>query len=194
MIMYEPAVLDQLIALCRSHQVLTIADEVMTGFGRTGRLFASDYLENKPDIMCLSKGITGGTLPLAVTSCTQAVFDAFWSDDKMKALFHGHSYTANPLGCAAGLASLDIFDEDCWNRIRRIEQQHQGFKAKIESHQAVQDVRCRGTIIAIEFSTAEQTSYFNNLRDQLYYFFLDKRDSTAPVRKRDLYHASLLHQ
>ena len=93
MMMYEPEMLSQLIALCHRYDTLCIADEVMTGFGRTGKLFACDYLTEQPDIMCLSKGISGGTLPLAVTTCTSNIFNAFLSDDKYKTFFHGHSYT-----------------------------------------------------------------------------------------------------
>lgn len=181
MIMYSPEALDQLIAVCREHQVLAIADEVMTGFGRTGRLFASEYLSNKPDIICMAKGLTGGTLPLAVTSCTQEVFMGFWSDDKNKTLFHGHSFTANPLGCAAALASFDLFDKVGLSQIKRIEKQHQRFLQSIQTHPAVADARMRGTILAVEFKTGEQTSYFNQLRDQLYKFFLDRHLLLRPL-------------
>lgn len=181
MIMYPPEALDQLIALCRKHQVLAIADEVMTGFGRTGRLFASDYLENKPDIICMAKGLTGGTLPLAVTSCTQEVFMGFWSDDKKKTLFHGHSFTANPLGCAAALASFDLFEKVGLSQIKRIEKRHAEFLQFIQNHPSVAEVRMRGTILAVEFKTGEQTSYFNHLRDQLYQFFLDRQLLLRPL-------------
>ncbi|MEL7221325.1 MAG: adenosylmethionine--8-amino-7-oxononanoate transaminase [Bacteroidota bacterium] len=175
MLMYEPEVLDQLIACCHRHGVLCIADEVMTGFGRTGKYFASNYLKEQPDIMCLSKGLTGGTLPLAITTCSAKIFDAFWSNDKLKAFFHGHSYTANPVGCAAALASLDLLESDaCQQDIARIIEQHRQFRAKLLGHPALVRVDQRGTILALEFATGEGTSYFNNLRDKLYYFFLDK--------------------
>ncbi|MEL7251649.1 MAG: adenosylmethionine--8-amino-7-oxononanoate transaminase [Bacteroidota bacterium] len=176
MLMYSPAILDQLIALCHKYDVLCIADEVMTGFGRTGTIFASNQLQEQPDIMAMSKGLTGGTLPLSLTTCTAEVFDAFYSDDKMKALFHGHSYTANPVGCAAALASLDLLEsEACQADIQRIVQQHQTFQEKISGHPALVRVEQTGTILAIEFATPSATSYFNQLRDKLYYFFL-KRD------------------
>ncbi|MEL6971447.1 MAG: aminotransferase class III-fold pyridoxal phosphate-dependent enzyme, partial [Bacteroidota bacterium] len=176
MLMYSPAILDQLIALCHKYDVLCIADEVMTGFGRTGTIFASNQLQEQPDIMAMSKGLTGGTLPLSLTTCTAEVFDAFYSDDKMKALFHGHSYTANPVGCAAALASLDLLEsEACQADIQRIVQQHQVFQEKIGGHPALVRVEQTGTILAIEFATPSATSYFNQLRDKLYYFFL-KRD------------------
>ena len=97
--MYSAKVLDELIAKCRAHGVICIADEVMTGFGRTGKMFASSYCAFQPDIICLSKGITGGTMALGVTACTDSIHDAFVVDDKMKTFFHGHSFTANPLAC-----------------------------------------------------------------------------------------------
>jgi adenosylmethionine-8-amino-7-oxononanoate aminotransferase len=147
----------------------------MTGFGRTGKYFASNYLREQPDIMCLSKGLTGGTLPLAITTCTAKIFDAFWSNDKLKAFFHGHSYTANPVGCAAALASLDILESDaCQQNIARIVQQHSLFREKLRGHPALVRIDQRGTILALEFATGEGTSYFNNLRDKLYHFFLEK--------------------
>ena len=108
MIMYDEDHLDQLIALCRGTEVITIADEVMTGFGRTGKFFASDYLKHKPDLLCPSKGLTGGYMPLGVTSCAQFIFEAYVTDDKTKTFFHGHSYTANPTACSAALASMDL--------------------------------------------------------------------------------------
>lgn len=182
MLMYTPEALDDLIELCHEHGVLCIADEVMTGFGRTGKTFASDHLQHKPDLLCLSKGLTGGTLPLAVTTCTQAIFDAFLSDDKYKTFFHGHSYTGNPLGCAAALASLDLLLSDsCQSDIQRIINRHQIFKAHIEQHPAVREVRQTGTVMAVEFDSTEATSYFNNLRDTLYNFFLGEGVLLRPL-------------
>jgi len=132
--MYDEKLLDELISICKQHQIITIADEVMTGFGRTGKFFASDYLENKPDIFCLSKGLTGGYLPLGVTSCTNFIHDAFLSEDKTKTFFHGHSYTANPTSCSAALASLDLMEkEETWQQIRMIELSHLGFVERIKA-------------------------------------------------------------
>ena len=108
MVMYEPESLDNLIQICQENNVLTIADEVMTGFGKTGKTFACDYISQKPDIMCLSKALTGGTIPMAITTFTQDIFEAFYDEDINKALFHGHTFTANPTGCAAALASLSL--------------------------------------------------------------------------------------
>jgi len=109
MLMYEARYLDELMAHCRNEGVLMIADEVFTGFGRTGKAFASNHVTEQPDIMCFSKGLTGGTMALGLTTCTQQIYDAFLSDDHLKTLFHGHSFTANPVAIAAALASLDLF-------------------------------------------------------------------------------------
>src|SRR5690606_27975639 len=106
MVMHEPEALETLLKLCKTYNVLCIADEVMTGFARTGKMFATDYLQISPDIVCLSNGITGGTMSFSVTSCTEEFYLAFWSDDRRKTFWHGHSYTANPVACAAALASL----------------------------------------------------------------------------------------
>lgn len=173
MVMYTPEVLDKLLHICQQHSILTIADEVMTGFGRTGRTFASDYLQQKPDIVCLSKGLTGGTMALGATSCNDKIYEAFLDEDKSKTLFHGHSYTANPVACAAGLASLDLLQqEETQANISRICSQHTAFAQRISHLPYIQEVRQQGTILAVEFSDST-TSYFSDLRDTLYSYALD---------------------
>lgn len=182
MLMYEAQHLDELIAHCKTEQVLTIADEVMTGFGRTGKYFASDHLQNKADLMCFSKGITGGTMPLGLTTCTLEIYNAFLSDDKLKTLFHGHSFTANPVACAAACASFDILTQpETMANINRVVQNHQQFKQKIQHHPKLKEVRQTGTIIALEWLNDSKTSYFNNLRDKLYHFFLDRGIILRPL-------------
>ncbi|MFA5244626.1 MAG: adenosylmethionine--8-amino-7-oxononanoate transaminase [Pedobacter sp.] len=182
MLMYEAEYLDQLIRHCKEEGVLTIADEVMTGFGRTGKLFASDHLSAKADLMCFSKGLTGGTMALGVTTCTDKIYEAFLSDDKLKTLFHGHSFTANPVACAAALASLDILLEDkTISDIERIRLSHQQFAEQIKKHPKVKDVRQTGTILAIEWENPAGTSYFNHLRDSLYHFFLEEGILLRPL-------------
>jgi adenosylmethionine---8-amino-7-oxononanoate aminotransferase len=115
---YSKEILGSLLSEAKKNNILCIADEVMTGFGRTGKLFASDYIKEPPDIVCLSKGITGGSMPLGVTSCNEKVVAAFRSEDRSKTLFHGHSYTANPLACAVSNASLDLLlKEECMKNI-----------------------------------------------------------------------------
>lgn len=198
---YSAGILDEMLSLCRKNNILTIADEVMTGFGRTGKMFASGYLSEKPDIICLSKGITGGFLPLGVTSCTAEIHHAF-SDSPSSALppemkrkisgknagmepktfFHGHSYTANPLACAAACASLDLFERKAtWQHIRLIEKMHRQFAAQIRNHKGILEVRTMGTILAIELKTTGETSYLNEIRDAAYNFFISRKIILRPL-------------
>jgi adenosylmethionine-8-amino-7-oxononanoate aminotransferase len=182
MLMYQPDALDALMAECRQRGVLCIADEVMTGFYRTGTMFACGQLAQMPDLMCLSKGITGGTLPLAVTTSTEAVFDAFCSNEARKTFFHGHSYTANPIGCAAALASLDLLEnKDTLDNIDRIVVNHGDFAMRLQGHQGLLDVRQCGTVLAVTYKTPSATSYFNSFRDTMYAFFLDRGAILRPL-------------
>lgn len=182
MVMYDPAVLDELIALCNAKKVITIADEVMTGFGRTGKFFACDHLKHKPDILCMSKGLTGGVMPLGVTSCAQFIYDAFLSDDKMKTFFHGHSYTANPTACSAALASMDLFDQpEAFQNIARIISQHQQFFEKVKSHETLVEARQLGTILAFEIKTKERTHYLNSLAEYSSEFFMSRGIILRPL-------------
>ena len=180
--MYEPDVLDKMLALCKKHGVLTIADEIMTGFGRTGHIFASNYLSQQPDLFCLSKGLTGGFLPMGITTCSLPIYNAFLSNDRRRALFHGHSYTANSLACAAALASLDLLEApSTQENIQRLNQYHQQCKIKLNTHPKVADCRIRGTIMAIELRTNEQSSYFNTLRDAMYNFCIKRGVLLRPL-------------
>ncbi len=182
MVIYSPQVLDELIYNCRQKNVITIADEVMTGFGRTGKFFASDYLNEKPDIICMSKGLTGGVMPLGATACAQFIYDKFLSDDKLKTFYHGHSYTANPTACSAALASLDLFDNpDTFENINRITESHKRFFLKIKLHKALIDVRQLGTIIAFEIKTDEETNYLNSLAGNISDFFIARGIIIRPL-------------
>ncbi len=182
MLMYDAAVLNSLLRIYKENSILTIADEVMTGFGRTGKYFACDYLELQPDMICLSKGITGGTMALGVTACTADIFNAFLSSERAKTFFHGHSYTANPVACAAALASFELLIKDeCLQNIRRIENMHLSFIGKNRDNTFMKNLRCRGTILATDFITQEKTSYFNPLRDRLYSFFLKRGIILRPL-------------
>lgn len=175
MILYPPEGLDTLIKLCRQHEVLTIADEVMTGFGRTGTLFACEQLAEKPDIVCLSKGLTGGFLPLGATACKKEIFDAFLGENLQNALLHGHSYTANPLACSSALASLDLLLEPfCYRQREMIAANHRRFCNRWQGHAKL--VRCDslGTILVLEYRTDADTSYFQPLARKLYSFFLKR--------------------
>lgn len=182
MVMYEPEALDKLIKICQENGVLTIADEVMTGFGKTGKTFACDYLQTQPDMMCLSKALTGGTIPMAITTFTQDLFDAFYSDDINKALFHGHTFTANPTGCAAALASLELLQTDEMQiNIGRVNQSHLEFQKHIEKHPKVTTTRVLGVIFALEIKTESQASYYGTLRNKLYDFFIENGVILRPV-------------
>src|SRR5690606_35960032 len=112
MLMHKAEDLSALMKFCKELGILMIQDEVFTGFGRTGKLFAANYLSEKPDIMCFSKGLTGGTMPMGITTSSNEIFESFLSDDKYKTLFHGHSFTANPLACTAALASMELLLEE----------------------------------------------------------------------------------
>lgn len=182
MVMYEPESLDELIKICRKNKVLTIADEVMTGFGKTGKTFACDYLAEKPDIMCLSKALTGGTIPMAITTFTQDIFEAFYDEDINKALFHGHTFTANPTGCAAALASLSLLQtQEMQDNIIRINKSHLDFQKHIESHPKVATTRVLGVIFALEIKTQSSESYYGTLRNKLYDFFIENGIILRPV-------------
>jgi adenosylmethionine-8-amino-7-oxononanoate aminotransferase len=182
MVMYEPEALDQLLQICQENNVLTIADEVMTGFGKTGKTFACDYLTEKPDMMCLSKALTGGTIPMAITTFTQDLFDAFYDEDINKALFHGHTFTANPTGCAAALASLTLLETaEMQNNLARINTSHLGFKKRIENHPKVTTTRVLGVIFALEIKTESSASYYGTLRNKLYNYFIESGVILRPV-------------
>jgi adenosylmethionine-8-amino-7-oxononanoate aminotransferase len=182
MLMHEANYLDELLSFVKEKNIICIADEVMTGFGRTGKNFAIEYLTNQPDIICLSKGITGGFLPLGVTAASQKIFDAFYADEKEKTFYHGHSYTANPLACTAANASMEILmSDECQKRIQFICQQHAVFASSIKNDELIKDVRQQGTILAIDFNTEERTSYFNSIRDKLYEFYLSNGVLLRPL-------------
>lgn len=180
--MYSENILSSLLEIAAANEVIAIADEVMTGFGRTGRLFASDYCVPKPDIICLSKGLTGGTLPLGVTACNTRVMEAFDTPDALKTFYHGHSFTANPITCACANASLDLLlKEDCLNSIQLINSCHKDFAERVSKHTEVKSVNVRGTILAIELNTTENTHYLNSLRSKIYNYFLSRDILLRPL-------------
>ncbi len=182
MVMYAPEVLDKMIILCKANCVFTIADEVMTGFGKTGKTFAIDYLETNPDMMCLSKALTGGTIPMAITTFTQEIFNGFLDEDVNKAFFHGHTFTANPTGCTAALASITLLEtEEMQNKIQRIHHLHLDFEQKIKNHSKVKTTRILGVIFALEIKTENRESYYGNLRNKLYHFFIENGIILRPV-------------
>lgn len=182
MIMYDESLLEELMDIASQNGVLNICDEVFTGFYRTGEMFSFQHTNRTPDIVCLSKGLTGGMMALGLTVCSQKIYDMFYSDDKMKAFFHGHSYTGNPIACSAACASMDLFDsEEVQNNIKTLVGFQKDFKQKLEGIPAFKNVRVKGTILAFDIVTSEETSYFNSLRDQLYNFFLEKGILLRPL-------------
>lgn len=162
--MYDAGSMDQLLAVVQQAGIVCIADEVMTGFGRTGNLFASAAMVNKPDIICLSKGLTGGTMALGVTACTDRIYQAYVSDDAMKTFFHGHSFTANPLACSAAVASLDLLEEPaCRKQISWLCAMQRAFAEKLQQQQLpVKDIRVTGTLLACEIEKGVD-GYLNNI-------------------------------
>lgn len=182
MIMYAPESLDKLMAICKKNRVFTIADEVMTGFGKTGKTFACNYLNEQPDMMCLSKALTGGTIPMAITTFTQEIYDGFLDSDVNKALFHGHTFTANPTGCAAALASLELLQTNTTQEnLIRVNNRHLIFKKRIVQHPKVKATRVLGVIFALEVETETKASYYGELRNKLYDFFIKNGVILRPV-------------
>lgn len=177
--MYDAKYLDLMIDIAHKHEVICIADEVMTGFGRTGKKFAIEYLCQPIDIICLSKGITGGFLPLGVTICNTAIYDAFYSEDKMKTFFHGHSYTANPISCAAACASIDLLNT-YQDRIHALCKLQNDFLLSLSNNPIVKNIRRTGTIVAFEVNS-EYENYFDNIKQKLYIKFLNEGVLLRPL-------------
>lgn len=183
---YDAALLDEILNTVKGQDIICIADEVMTGFGRTGPLFASHYLQKKPDIICLSKGLTGGTMALGVTAVTERLTQAFQSEDKRKTFFHGHSFTANPLACSAALASLDLLEQEAAIAgMERIGIANRSFIKRLHHHPSVREsriknLRCLGTILAFEINQGKD-EYLNDVSKQVTAFMLSKGIYLRPL-------------
>jgi adenosylmethionine---8-amino-7-oxononanoate aminotransferase len=172
--MYPPEILTQMATLCRRHDVFLIADEVMTGFGRTGTMFACEQAGIAPDLMCLSKGLTGGFLPMGATLANRTIYDAFYSADRSKTFFHSTSYTGNAIACAAAVASLEIWEhEPVQARIEAIARSHANALERFRARPQVKDTRSCGTIAAIELE-APDGGYFAELGPKLNRFYLER--------------------
>ncbi len=179
---YDAAILNQLLEVAKEFKVVCIADEVLTGFGRTGKNFASDHCEVKPDIMCMSKGITGGTLPLGLTVVNERIEQAFIQSGGNPSFYHGHSYTANPISCAASVKSFEILQrEKTQNDIQRICVKQSEARDRFDSHEKIRSAKALGTILALEVETGGKSSYFNEIRDKLYLKFLAKNILLRPL-------------
>lgn len=179
--MYHLPSLEKLLTQCRDQGILLIADEVMTGFGRTGTLFASEQIQVLPDIVCMSKGLTGGTLPMALTACREFIYEAFLQEDRLKTFFHGHSFTANPIGCAAALASLDLLqDAACQEQIRLIVTCHRQKVEQWKSEGRFLQPRSAGTILAFEVEDKEN-NYLNTRKEAIMQMALKKGVLLRPL-------------
>jgi adenosylmethionine-8-amino-7-oxononanoate aminotransferase len=171
MLIYSAAALREMNSICARYGVLFVADEVMTGFGRTGTLFACEQAGIVPDIACYAKGLTGGALPLAVTMCGKEIFDAHLSDDRARAFFHSSSYTANPIACAAALANLDIWEKGgAREAVAKLCAMQAERLARFESDPRFANVRRLGTITALDLATP-QRGYLATIGLDLLHFF-----------------------
>lgn len=176
---YLPGVLRAMRDICAAHGVLFIADEVMTGWGRTGALLACEWAQIVPDLLCLSKGLTGGSLPLAVTLATEEIFASHLSEDRSRMFFHSSSYTANPIACAAAVANLAIWrDEPVLERIDRLVLRQTDLSAPLRSK--VSNLRQIGTIVAMELED-RTGSYMSALGPQLMAFFRERDVLLRPL-------------
>jgi adenosylmethionine---8-amino-7-oxononanoate aminotransferase len=181
MLIYPPWVLAEMKRICRTHGVLLIADEVMTGWGRTGTLFACEQAGVTPDIGCYSKGLTGGSLPLAVTLCRADIFDAHYSTDRTRTFFHSSSYTANPIACAAALANLEIWQsEPVMERIADVARTHTKGLDRFRDDRRFANVRQIGTIAALDIAAAD-AGYMADIGPRLYREFLARGLLVRPL-------------
>jgi adenosylmethionine-8-amino-7-oxononanoate aminotransferase len=181
MLVYPAWVLREMAAICARHGVLLIADEVMTGWGRTGTLFACEQAGVSPDIMCVSKGITGGALPLAVTLASAAIFESHRSTDRSRAFFHSSSYTANPIACAAAAANLAIWrDEDVLGRVHAVGAMMDGHLAGLAALPAFENPRRIGAVSAIDIKVGD-AGYLSDIAPRLRAFFLERAILLRPL-------------
>ncbi|MEH2561470.1 adenosylmethionine--8-amino-7-oxononanoate transaminase [Bradyrhizobium sp. AZCC 2289] len=181
MLIYPPWVLAEMKRICETHGVLFIADEVMTGWGRTGTLFACEQASVTPDIACYSKGLTGGSLPLAVTLCRADIFDAHYSTDRTRTFFHSSSYTANPIACAASLANLEIWErEPVMERIARVATLHTKKLDRFRDDRRFANVRQIGTIAVLDIA-ATDAGYMADIGPRLYQSFLARGLLVRPL-------------
>jgi adenosylmethionine-8-amino-7-oxononanoate aminotransferase len=179
--MYPASLLAELKAIATRHGSLMIADEVMTGWGRTGSIFACEQGNISPDILCTSKGLTGGSLPLAATLCSAEIFDAHLSTDRSRTFFHSSSYTANPIACAAALANLAVWKtEPVTTRIRSLEAMHRTRLARFAADSRFDNVRQTGTIVALDINVPA-TGYLSDAGPKLRAFFRERNLLIRPL-------------
>lgn len=182
MSMFLPEHLDQVLGVCKANKILCIADEVMTGFGKTGKNFASEHMEHQPDIISLGKSLTAGFVPMAITTCTQKIYDAFLDDSVGKAFFHAHTYTANPIACAVAIAGLELLQSDeIQNNIALITKMHQQFGAEIKTNNKIATTRQNGVIFALELNI--EMDRYGSKRQEIFDFFMKNGVCLRPLGK-----------
>ena len=180
MLVYSAQTLAEMRRICARHDVLFIADEVMTGWGRTGTLLACEQAGIVPDILCLSKGLTGGAVPLAVTMAAEPIFQAHYHADRARMFFHSSSYTANPIACAAANANLAIWrEEPVRERIAALAARQETRLSALAEHDAVQKARQIGTIAAIDIGAG--AGYLSDLAPRLLAFFRERDVLLRPL-------------
>lgn len=178
--MHNAEGLNQILKFCKANNIITVADEVMTGFGKTGKHFASLHMEQQPDVICLSKALTAGLLPMAITTCSQQIYDAFYSDDIGKGLFHGHTYSANPLACTAALAGIELLQSKAiQDNIQMVIAAHNNFNDHIKNHPKVKSTRQTGVIFALDLNI--EMERYGDLRDKLFAFFMENGIFLRPL-------------
>ncbi|MDH7446105.1 adenosylmethionine--8-amino-7-oxononanoate transaminase [Aquimarina sp. 2201CG14-23] len=180
--MFEEEYLNEILKICTKNDIITIADEVMTGFGKTGKTFASEFMEHTPDIISMSKALTAGFVPMAVTSCTQEVYDAFLDDSVGKAFFHAHTYSANPIACTVAIAGIELLcSEEIQKNIQEIIKSHQDFDAKIKNHPKVKTTRQKGVIYALDLDI--EMDRYGKKRYEIFEHFMKHGVCLRPLGK-----------
>ncbi|WP_031427021.1 adenosylmethionine--8-amino-7-oxononanoate transaminase [Flavimarina sp. Hel_I_48] len=178
--MYKAEHVEGILQKCKELEIITVADEVMTGFGKTGSYFASDFIAIKPDVICLSKALTAGMVPMGITTCTQQIFDAFYDDDIGKGLFHAHTYSGNPIACAVALAGIELLQsEEIQQNIKAIEAWHREFALEIKNHPKVQSIRQQGVIFALDLNIAMER--YGDLRYKIFNFCMEEGVFLRPL-------------
>lgn len=184
MLIYEPFVIDELYKLAKEYGVFFVLDEVMTGFGRTGTMFAFEQTNIIPDIICLSKGITGGNLPLALTIATKEIYEAFYSEKKSDMFYHSSSYTANPIACAAASANLDLWGvngrKNILSKVKSINKYHRDKMKIFEQNEFVKNQRVLGSIFALDIKV-EKEGYLSDIAIDLYRYYIENGVLLRPL-------------
>ncbi len=178
--MHTASGLESILNFCASHSILTIADEVMTGFGKTGTHFASLQMNTYPDIICLSKSLTAGLVPMSLTTCSQDIYDGFLDDNTAKGFFHAHTYSANPIACAAAISGVDLLTSpEMQANIKRVHEKHSAFAKAISQHPKAINIRVSGVILALELNVKMER--YGSLRNELFNHFMDRGICLRPL-------------